>query len=175
MGDSCETTSLLARLRSALSPREWARLGLMSAVIVGLFVVGFGLLLASPHNYRLSKTDVFGLGTGLLALTLGMRHAFDADHISAIDNTTRKLMADGQRPMSVGFFFSLGHSTIVVVMAMTLNFGVHALTSQVRQGGSTLHGVTNVVGTSISGGFLYLIAAMNLVVLVSIVKTFVDL
>ena len=71
-----------------------------------------------PHHYHLSKTEVFGIGTGILALTLGMRHAFDADHISAIDNTTRKLMAEGKRPLSVGFFFSLGHSTVVFVLAV---------------------------------------------------------
>ena len=60
----------------------------------------------SGHHYRISKTEVFGVGTGILAYTLGMRHAFDADHIAAIDNTTRKLVSEGKRPLSVGFFFS---------------------------------------------------------------------
>ena len=82
-------------LGDALSPSEWTRVVGMLATIVGLFVVGFVLLFAAaPHHYHLSKTAVFGIGTGVLALTLGMRHAFDADHISAIDNTTRKLMAE---------------------------------------------------------------------------------
>ena len=167
---------VLERVRRALTPGEWARLGAMTAVVTALFVVGLALLFAaSPHHYRLSKTGVFGIGTGVLALTLGMRHAFDADHISAIDNTTRKLMSEHKRPLSVGFFFSLGHSTVVLVLAIALNFGIRALNDQVRNGGSDLHRVTGVVGTSVSGVFLYLIAALNLAVMMSIVRAFRDL
>ena len=163
-------------VRRSLSPGEWARLSGMAAVVVGLFLVGFVLLLAAvPRHYHLSKTELFGVGTGILALTLGMRHAFDADHISAIDNTTRKLMADGKRPMSVGFFFSLGHSTIVFVMALLLNFGIRALGGQVKNDSSQLHNVTKIVGTSVSGGFLYLIAGLNIIILFSIVRSFRDL
>ena len=163
----------LRRVQDALTPREWARVAAMGAVVVGLWVVGFGLLLAAvPHHYRISKDEVFGVGTGILALTLGMRHAFDADHISAIDNTTRKLMAEGKRPLSVGFFFSLGHSTVVFVLSVLLNFGIRSLDSQVRNGNSGLHSVTTIVGTSVSGAFLYLIAALNVVILVSIVRVF---
>jgi nickel/cobalt transporter (NiCoT) family protein len=148
----------------------------MAVTVTGLFVLGFVLLLAAvPHHYRLSGTAVFGVGTGLLALTLGMRHAFDADHISAIDNTTRKLMAEGKRPTSVGFWFSLGHSTVVFALAVLLNFGIRALDGQVRNGGSTLHNVTGIIGTSVSGAFLYLIAGLNIVILVSIAKVFRDL
>ena len=77
----------------------------------------------------MTAPSTFGIGTGMLAYTLGLRHAFDADHISAIDNTTRKLMAEGQRPLSVGFFFSLGHSSVVFVLAVLLNFGIRALNS----------------------------------------------
>jgi high-affinity nickel-transport protein len=166
----------LRRPGGAPVPAEWARLGGMAAAIAALYAIGFLLLVASlSHHYHLSKTGIFGLGTGILALTLGMRHAFDADHISAIDNTTRKLMAEGRRPVSVGFFFSLGHSTIVVLLAILLNFGIRALDDQVRNGGSALHRVGDVVGTGISGLFLYLIAALNLVVLVSIVRVFVGL
>ena len=127
----------------------------MVASIAGLFVLGFGLLLAAaPHHYRVSKTELFGLGTGILALTLGMRHAFDADHISAIDNTTRKLMAEGKRPLSVGFFFSLGHSTVVLVLAVVLNFGIRTLDAQVKQGSSGLHVVTGIIGTLVSRDLL---------------------
>jgi nickel/cobalt transporter (NiCoT) family protein len=148
----------------------------MALAVIGLFVLGFVLLLAAvPHHYRLSGTAVFGVGTGLLALTLGMRHAFDADHISAIDNTTRKLMAEGKRPTSVGFWFSLGHSTIVFALAVLLNFGIRALDGQVRNGGSTLHNVTGIIGTSVSGAFLYIIAGLNIIILVSIAKVFRDL
>ena len=166
----------LQTIRHSLGPSEWARLAGMVATIVVLFVVGFSLLFAAaPHHYRLSKTEVFGMGTGILALTLGMRHAFDADHISAIDNTTRKLMAEGKRPMSVGFFFSLGHSSVVFVLAVLLNFGIRAVDDQVRNGSSGLHRITGIVGTSVSGTFLYLIAALNIVILLSITKAFRDM
>jgi nickel/cobalt transporter (NiCoT) family protein len=170
------TRSRLARVRAALSRREWAEVGAMAATVVALWVVGFVMLFAAiPHHYRVSQTEVFGVGTGILALTLGMRHAFDADHISAIDNTTRKLMAEGGRPLSVGFWFSLGHSSIVFALAILLNFGIRALDSQVSNGGSTLHHVTNIVGTSVSGFFLYLIALLNMVILISIVRVFRDM
>ena len=166
----------LAIQKSPLTRAEWARLGLMAAVVVGLYIAGFGMLgAAAPHHFRLSKTQLFGLGTGILALTLGMRHAFDADHIAAIDNTTRKLMGEGRRPLSVGFFFSLGHSTIVFALALLLNFGIRALDDQVRNGGSTLHRVTNIVGTGVSALFLYLIAALNVAILVSIVRVFMEI
>jgi nickel/cobalt transporter (NiCoT) family protein len=133
------------------------------------------LVLALRGHHHISKTEVFGFGTGVLAYTLGMRHAFDADHIAAIDNTTRKLISDGQRPVSVGFFFSLGHSSVVFVLAIVLNFGVRAVNGAVKNGSSSLHRITGVVGTSVSGTFLYLIAALNVVVLVSIVKVFKEM
>jgi high-affinity nickel-transport protein len=151
-------------------------MGGMVSVVVGLHVVGFLLLFAATgHHYHVSKTQLFGIGTGLLAYTLGMRHAFDADHIAAIDNTTRKLMSEGKRPLSVGFFFSLGHSTIVFALAVLLNFGIRSLDSQVKNGGSSLHTVTNIIGTSVSGFFLYLIAILNIIILVSIVRVFRDM
>ena len=104
-----------------------------------------------------------------------MRHAFDADHIAAIDNTTRKFMQEGQRPLSVGFFFALGHSTVVFVLALLLSLGVKALAGPVEDDGSTLHSVTGLIGTGVSGTFLYVIAALNLVVLVGIVRVFRDM
>ncbi len=175
MATTAEAVALsrLRRVRNALSPSEWLRMGAMGGVIILLHVVGFLLLLAATrHHYHLSKTQLFGIGTGLLAYTLGMRHAFDADHIAAIDNTTRKLMSEGKRPTSVGFFFSLGHSSVVFGLAVMLNFGIRALDSQVRNGSSSLHRITTIVGTSVSGFFLYLIAALNVVILVSIVRVF---
>jgi high-affinity nickel-transport protein len=128
-----------------------------------------------PHHYRLGASGAFAVGTGVTAYTLGMRHAFDADHISAIDNTTRKLMADGQRPMGVGFFFSLGHSTVVFVLALLFSAGIKALDGSVTHAGSRLHGVASWIGTGVSGTFLYLIAALNLVILVGIVRVFADM
>ena len=171
-----EPAGRLRTIREALTPREWSKVGAMAGIVVGLNVLGWAMLAAATgHHYHLSKTDVFGLGTGVLAYTLGMRHAFDADHISAIDNTTRKLMADGKRPLSVGFFFSLGHSTIVFLLAVLLNFGIRDLDKQVRSGSSGLHQWTTVVGTSVSGAFLYLIAGLNIIILFSILRVFRDL
>jgi nickel/cobalt transporter (NiCoT) family protein len=163
----------LAGVRDALTPREWARAGAMAATIIGLHVLGWGTLAAAVGgHYHITRTEIFGFGTGILAYTLGMRHAFDADHIAAIDNTTRKLVGEGKRPLSVGFFFSLGHSSIVFVLAVLLNFGIRALDSQVRNSGSGLHTMTGIIGTGVSGTFLYLIAALNVVVLAGIVKVF---
>jgi nickel/cobalt transporter (NiCoT) family protein len=162
-----------ARVRSGLSPSEWTRVGGMAAVIVGLNVAGWVMLSAAVGgHYHITNKEIFGFGTGILAYTLGMRHAFDADHIAAIDNTTRKLVNDGKRPLSVGFFFSLGHSTIVFVLAVLLNFGIRALDDQVKNDSSGLHHATNIIGTSVSGFFLYLIAALNVVILVGIIKMF---
>jgi nickel/cobalt transporter (NiCoT) family protein len=145
----------------------------MAATVVGLTVVGFVMLLAAiPHHYHLNRTEFFGFGTGILAYTLGMRHAFDADHITAIDNTTRKLMADGKRPLSVGFWFSLGHSSVVFALAALLNLGIRFLDQQVKVGSSGLHHWTTIIGTSVSGSFLYVIAMLNVVILVSITKVF---
>ena len=121
------------RIRAALTPSEWSRVGGMAGTVVGLHVLGWGMLAAAlSGHYHISKTEIFGLGTGFLAYTLGMRHAFDADHIAAIDNTTRKLVGEGKRPLSVGFFFSLGHSSVVFVLAVLLNFGIRSLDTQVR-------------------------------------------
>jgi high-affinity nickel-transport protein len=164
------------RVRDALTPAEWGRAGGMAGTVLVLHLLGWGLLLAALRgHYHITKTEIFGVGTGILAYTLGMRHAFDADHIAAIDNTTRKLVAEDKRPLSVGFFFSLGHSSVVFVLALLLNFGIRALNTQVRNGGSTLHTVTGTVGTLVSGTFLYLIAGLNVIILVSIGKVFRDM
>jgi nickel/cobalt transporter (NiCoT) family protein len=145
----------------------------MAFSVVVLNAAGWILLSdAVGHHFHVSQTKLFGLGAGTLAYTLGMRHAFDADHIAAIDNTTRKLVHEGQRPLGVGFFFSLGHSTIVLAVAGMLNFGIRALNLQVSQESSGLHSATSLIGTSVSGGFLYLIALLNFVVLLSIARVY---
>jgi high-affinity nickel-transport protein len=160
------------RLRGGLTPTEWRRAGGLAAGVVALHVIGFGtlLLLVVPRHLSVGHAGVFGLGLGVTAYTLGLRHAFDADHIAAIDNATRKLMAEGKRPLGVGFFFSLGHSTVVFVLALLLTAGVRALGSQVERGGSTLHQVTALLGTSVSGIFLYVIAAINAAILIGIAR-----
>src|SRR6202161_2964630 len=163
----------LTRIRQGLPPSEWTRFGGMVVTVVGLNVLGWVMLAAAlGGHYHIGKTTVFGVVTGALAYTLGMRHAFDADHIAAIDNTTRKLVGEGKRPLSVGFFFSLGHSSVVFVLALLLNFGIRALNEQVRDASSQLQHTTNVVGTLVSGVFLFLIAALNVVILMGILKVF---
>jgi len=148
----------------------------MAAVVIALHVVGWGMLAAALRgHYHVSKTEIFGVGTGILAYTLGMRHAFDADHIAAIDNTTRKLAGEGKRPLSAGFFFSLGHSSVVFALAVLLSFGIRGLGAQVRDGGSALQHTTSVIGTLVSSTFLFLIAALNIAVLTGILKVFRNL
>ncbi len=160
-----------------MSPAEWRRAGGMAFVIVGLHTAGFGLLLlvVVPEHLKLGAAGTFAIGTGITAYTLGMRHAFDADHIAAIDNTTRKMMSEGKRPLSVGFFFSLGHSTVVFGLTLLLGVGVRALSGPVQNGGSTLHKAANVIGTTVSGSFLYVIAILNILILISIVRIFLDM
>ena len=145
----------------------------MAAFVALLHVVGWGVLLGlvAPANYRVGG-QLVGVGLGVTAYTLGMRHAFDADHIAAIDNTTRKLMGEGRRPLSVGFWFSLGHSSVVFFMVTLLAFGVRALAGQLGNDRSTLQQVTGLWGTSVSGLFLVAIGLVNLAALVGILKVF---
>jgi nickel/cobalt transporter (NiCoT) family protein len=163
----------IARVRGALQPEEWRRVAGMLLVVAGLHAAGFGLLIfaVAPHHLSLGAQS-FGIGIGVTAYTLGMRHAFDVDHIAAIDNTTRKLMEEKTRPLSVGFWFSLGHSTVVFTMCVLLAFGVHSLVGEVRNDGSALHQVTGTVGVTVSGVFLLILGIINLVLLVNIVKVF---
>jgi len=167
------TSGLFRRAWRALSPCERRSAAGMLAVVVTLHVLGWGLLIAviAPENYQVGG-EIFGIGLGVTAYTLGLRHAFDADHIAAIDNTTRKLMADGKRPMSVGFWFSLGHSSVVFIMVALLASGVRALAGALADEQSTLQQTTGLLGTAVSGTFLLLIGLLNLVVLVGILGVF---
>jgi high-affinity nickel-transport protein len=162
---------VLANIRlTGIEKRSLLSMGLF---IAALHVIGWGTLVAIVAPQHLSAGgQVFGIGLGITAYTLGMRHAFDADHIAAIDNTTRKLMADGQRPLSVGFWFSLGHSSIVFGLCVLLSIGVRALAGQVEDDGSSLQQATGIIGTAVSGTFLMILAFINLVVLNGIVKVF---
>jgi nickel/cobalt transporter (NiCoT) family protein len=163
----------MAKIRDGLTPKEWLQVGAMAAAVIGCNVLGWAMMAAAlGGHYHISKTQLFGVGTGVLAYTLGMRHAFDADHIAAIDNTTRKLINDGKRPLSVGFFFSLGHSSVVFLLAVLLNFGIRGLDEQVKNGSSGLQYTTDIIGTLVSALFLFLIAALNIVVLYGILKVF---
>src|SRR3954470_8594787 len=162
------------RARATLTSAAWRRLAGMAGFVALLHVVGWGLLLllVLPGHYRLGDGKLFGVGIGLTAYTLGMRHAFDADHLAAIDNTTRKLMADGQRPLSVGFWFSLGHSSVVFIACTLLGFGIKALSSGIADDHSGLHTITGTIGPTVSGTFLGVIAVINLVILLGILKVF---
>jgi len=161
------------RIKSSLTPAEWWHAARLAAVILGLHVVGFGLLaITASQDFTLGTGAVFGVALGITAYTLGARHAFDADHIAAIDNTTRKLINEGQRPLSVGFFFSLGHSTIVFVLAALLALGIRGLSGAVEDDSSVLSQVTSAIGPTVAGTFLVLIGILNLIVFVSIVRVF---
>lgn len=137
-------------------------IGRLYAFLIALNVAAWGLAFAA-----FAKHPVL-LGTALLAYTFGLRHAVDADHISAIDNVTRKLMQGGRRPIAVGFFFSLGHSTIVVGLSVAIAIAAVL----VKRDLPALQSLGGVVGTSVSAAFLLLIAAINLIVLVDVFRTF---
>ena len=176
----------LAEFRDSLSGADKRSLAGMAAFIVVLHVVGFVVLLAlvAPHGYRLGGDhQVFTAGVGVLAYTFGLRHAFDADHIAAVDNATRKLIADNvareaegteprRRPLSVGFWFSLGHSTIVFVLSFLLSIGIRSLVGPVEDDSSRLHTITGVIGPSVSGAFLWILGILNLAALLGILKVF---
>jgi high-affinity nickel-transport protein len=131
-----------------------------------LHVAGWGLLFAAAAG----QPTILALGG--LAYTFGLRHAFDADHIAAIDNTTRKLLQDGRKPVGVGFFFSLGHSTVVFIIAAALGLTVKWIVDGVAGNGGQLKTVGGMLGTVVSGGFLVLIGVLNLVVLLDIVRVY---
>jgi high-affinity nickel-transport protein len=171
-----QLTALQTRPRLNLSRDEKRRLVAMFTFIAFLHISGALLMWAATSGrYELSDGSLFGWGTALLAYTLGMRHAFDADHISAIDNTTRKLMSEGKRPLAVGFFFSLGHSSVVATLAILLNFGIKAVGAQLKDENSALHHYTGIIGLTVSGTFLMLIAILNLIILISILRVFFEM
>ena len=169
----------LTRFRRSLTRTDRRSLGGMAAFIVLLHLTGFGILfgLVVPKHFHLGGDHpVFTVGVGVLAYTFGLRHAFDADHIAAVDNTTRKLMQESERkPLSVGFWFSLGHSTIVFALSFLLSAGVKALAGQVQDDGSRLHSLTGVIGATVSGVFLWILGLLNLVVLVGVLRVFREL
>ena len=164
------------QLAGRISRPELRSLAGMTGLIVALHVAGWGaLLIAAGQDLSLGSAGVFGVGLGVTAYTLGMRHAFDADHIAAIDNVTRKLLADGSsggRPISVGFWFSLGHSSVVFGLCLLLALGVRSLGGPVEDESSALQQTTGLIGISVSSAFLILIGVLNAAVLVGILKVF---
>ena|SRR5690349_11795207 len=147
-----------AASRLLFTPGEWRRLGGFYGFIALLHVVGWGLYL----HYAASYPALVGLG--FVAYMFGLRHAFDADHIAAIDDTVRYLLQKGKRPLGVGFFFSLGHSTVVLVLAIGIAFAATAVVAEIPQ----FKEIGSLVGTTVSGAFLWLIGALNILVLLDI-------
>src|SRR5271155_4069786 len=168
--------STVARIGSAwrsLTRAERARVSGMLATIVAVNALGWGIFALEilPHNFHYKGLGI-GIGVAVTAWTLGLRHAFDADHIAAIDNSTRKLMADGGRPLGTGFFFALGHSSVIMVVGVGITIASKAAFSAVVTPSSTFETAGGVAGTALSATFLWLIAALNLVVLAGIVRVF---
>ncbi|MFI5022742.1 MAG: HoxN/HupN/NixA family nickel/cobalt transporter [Alphaproteobacteria bacterium] len=131
-------------------------------LLVGANVLIWGWAFAALHDSPIL------LGTALLAYAFGLRHAVDADHIAAIDNVTRKLMQEGKRPVAIGFFFSLGHSAVVIAMSVAVAFAASAIQSRF----DTFKAIGGVIGTSASAFFLFAIALMNILIFVAVFRTF---
>jgi nickel/cobalt transporter (NiCoT) family protein len=146
----------------------------MTAFVLLLHVVGWGVLVfaVAPAGYQLGSTGVLGVGVGLTAYMLGVRHAFDADHIASIDNTTRKLVEEGKPAVSTGFWFSLGHSSVVFGAALLLVVGVRSIAGVVQDESSSVGQTLGLVGTLVAGTFLLLIGLMNLGSAVGIARVF---
>jgi len=153
------------RWKADMTADEHLRLSALLVIVAALHVIGWGLFL-----YYSSEHRALG-GLGLTAYLFGLRHAFDADHIAAIDNTTRKLVQQGTRPMGVGFFFSLGHSTIVLSLTAALALAARTLNAWIP----ALHAYGASVGAGVSGTFLWIIGIINLIVLVDILRVFRDM
>lgn len=139
------------------------------AAVTVLHILGWGLLLAAAD--WTGKIGAITLGTGALAYMLGLRHAFDADHIAAIDNSTRRLLTTGKHSGTVGLWFSLGHSTVVFTVSALIAVGLASLGTAIADEGSPLRQTGATIGATVSGGFLLLIAVLNVIVLVNLIKT----
>jgi high-affinity nickel-transport protein len=153
-------------LRDSFDGGERKRLAGFFGGVGLLHIAGWGLLLAAAAG----QPTILALGG--LAYTFGLRHAFDADHIAAIDNTTRKLLQDGKKPVGVGFFFSLGHSTVVFLVAVALGLAVKWIVDGVVSNGGQLRSIGGELSVVVSGGFLVLIGVLNLLVLVDIIRVY---
>jgi nickel/cobalt transporter (NiCoT) family protein len=150
------------RWTRSLTGAEWRRLGWFAAAIVLLHVVGWALFLHYVHRYAPLA------GAGLTAYLFGLRHAFDADHIAAIDNTTRKMLAQGRRPMGIGFFFSLGHASVVFALVVALSLATRAADTRIP----AFQHYGGYVSAGVSGTFLWIIGILNLVVLLDVLRIF---
>src|SRR6266536_436887 len=148
--------------RIGFTRQEWWRLGGLFGFVAFLHVAGWGLFLYYAARYHQPGFA----GAGALAYTCGLRHAFDADHISAIDDTTRFMLQKGKRPLGVGFFFSLGHSSVVFLLSLAVAVAAKAVERHL----DTWHTIGGVIGASVSATFLWIVGILNLIVLLGILK-----
>jgi high-affinity nickel-transport protein len=153
---------------------DWTTIATMGGVVLALHLFGWGVLVfgVAPQHITLGSAGVFGVGLGVTAYLLGVRHAFDADHIAVIDNTTRKLVGEGTRSLSAGFWFSLGHSSVVFGLAFLLAIGVRAVVGPVQDEGSPMLQTLGLIGSLVAGTFLILIGLSNLFAAVGIAKVY---
>ena len=158
--------SVKGMLTQSFDRAERGRLAGLFGSVGLLHIAGWGLLLAYAANHP------GFIWLGGVAYMLGLRHAFDADHIAAIDNTTRKLLQSGKKPLGVGFFFSLGHSTVVFLIAVALGLAVRWIVQGVVADSGELRSIGGAIGTVVSGGFLVLIGILNLLVLLDIIRVY---
>ena len=145
-----------------LSRNEKIRIAIIFSVLLVVTAIGFSAA------FVIGKIAVVLGGLGIVAYVFGLRHGVDADHIAAIDNTTRKLMQEGKRPYTVGMWFSLGHSTVVVALIIGLIFATRAITTNIP----ALQSTGAIVGTLVSGSFLWIIGFINAVIVIGIYKIF---
>ena len=152
--------SATAPTRLWFTAGEWARLGGLYGFIAFLHILGWGLFVFYSTHYPTLA------GLGVVAYLFGLRHAFDADHISAVDDTIRYMLQKGKQPLGIGFFFSLGHSTIVFALAVAIIFSAAAVKQELPQ----LQNMGGIIGASVSGIFLWIIGILNFLVLLDILK-----
>jgi high-affinity nickel-transport protein len=156
---------VLTLIQQAFDDRAQGMRGRLVGLYTMLIVANVGVWVWALYAFRHQPVM---LGTAMLAYSFGLRHAVDADHIAAIDNVTRKLMQAGKRPVTVGFWFSAGHSAVVVLVALA----IAVTTTELAAHFGSLKAIGGIVGTSVSTLFLFAIAAINIVILVSVWKTF---
>ncbi len=154
-----------SKITFGLSRNEKIRIALIFSIIAVVTILAF------TAEFAIGKTTVVLAGLGIVAYVFGLRHGVDADHIAAIDNTTRKLMQEGKRPYTVGMWFSLGHSTVVVALIVALIFATRAVTTSIP----ILQSAGSVIGTLVSGSFLWIIGLINAVIVLGIYRLFQEL
>ena len=174
--DRAVPVEALPRRRVVFDRDEKVRIGLLVLAVAALHVVGFGLFQyynSQPRYHQIadSKGTLLYAGAASLAYVFGLRHAFDADHIAAIDDTTRLLLQKGRKPLAVGFFFSLGHSSVV----FGLSFAIALAAKAAARFQSSFAGIGGIIGASVSGVFLYVVAAFNFVILMGIIRTWKEM